>query len=48
MECCNNYINISLAKDVGGGQVKAKYNDTYYDDAMMKYITLYINLLFLA
>lgn len=50
MECCNNYINISLAKEgtCGWGQMRAKYNDTYYDDAMMKYITLYINLLFFS
>lgn len=28
--------------------MRAKYNDTYYEDAMMKYITLYSNLLFFS
>lgn len=33
---------------MGGRQMRAKYNDTYYEDAMMKYITLYSNLLFFS
>lgn len=28
--------------------MRAKYNDTYYDNVMMKYITLYINLPFFS